>query len=53
MEERIENMGERNRGASAEAKIPRVASGLHSEDSVIEIESGLPTEAVSESSERP
>ena len=35
-------------------KIPRVASGLHSEDSVIDIESGLPTEAeVPESPEPP
>ena len=45
MEERIENVGEGNCGASAEAEIPRVASGLHSEDSVIDAESGLPTEA--------
>ena len=44
MEERIENVGEGNRGAGTEAEIPRVASGLHSEDSVIDIESGLPTE---------
>ena len=34
MEERIENVGEGNRGASAETTLPRVASGLHSEDSV-------------------
>ena len=45
---------QRNRGAGAEAKIPRVASGLHSEDSVIDTESGLPTEAeVPESPESP
>ena len=37
MEERIENVGEGNRGASAETTLPRVASGIHSEDSVIEI----------------
>ena len=45
MEERIENVGEGNRGSLPEAEVPRVASGLHSEDSVIDIESGLPTEA--------
>ena len=45
MEERNENVGERNVGDGAAAALPRVASGLHSEDSVIDIESGLPTEA--------
>ena len=45
MEERIENVGEGNRGSLPEAEIPRVASGIHSEDSVIDIESVLPTES--------
>ena len=51
MEERIENVGEGNCGASAEAEIPRIASGLHSEDSVIEIPESteLQSDAVSES----
>ena len=54
MEERIENVGEGNRGSLPEAEVPRVASGLHSEDSVIDIESGLPTKAeVPESPEPP
>ena len=52
MEERNENVGERNVGDGAAAALPRVASGLHSEDSVIDIESGLPTETeVPESTE--
>ena len=38
MEERIENVGEGNRGSLPEAEIPRVSSGLHSEDSVIELQ---------------
>ena len=54
MEERIENVGEGNRGSLPEAEIPRVASGLHSEDSILDIESGLPTETeVPESPEPP
>ena len=54
MEERIENVGEGNRGSLPEAEVPRVASGIHSEDSVIDIESGLSTEAeVPESPEPP
>ena len=36
MEERIENVAEGHRGAGAEAEIPRVASGLHSEAEVPE-----------------
>ena len=36
MEERIENVGEGNRGSLPEAEIPRVASGLHSEAEVPE-----------------
>ena len=38
MEERNENVGEGNRGSLPEAEVPRVASGLHSEDSVIELQ---------------
>jgi hypothetical protein len=54
MEERNENVGEGNRGSLPEAEIPRVASGLHSEDSILDIESGLPTKAeVPESPEPP
>ena len=54
MEERIENVAQGHRGDGTEAEIPRVASGLHSEDSVIDIESGLSTEAeVPESPEPP
>ena len=51
MEERIENVGEGNRGSLPEAEVPRVASGLHSEDSVIEIPESteLQSDAVSES----
>ena len=50
MEERIENVGERNRGTGAEAKIPRVASGIHSEDSIqIPESTELQSDAVSES----
>ena len=36
MEERIENVGEGNRGSLPEAEVPRVASGLHSEAEVPE-----------------
>ena len=39
MEERIENVAQGHRGDGTEAEIPRVASGIHSEDSVIDIES--------------
>ena len=54
MEERIENVAQGHRGDGTEAEIPRVASGLHSEDSIINLESGLPTEAeVPESPEPP
>ena len=54
MEERIENVAQGHRGDGTEAEIPRVSSGLHSEDSVIDIESGLPTETeVPESPEPP
>ena len=54
MAERTENVGEGNRGSLPEAEVPRVASGLHSEDSVIDVESGLPTDAeVPESPEPP
>jgi hypothetical protein len=45
MEERIENVAQGHRGDGTEAEIPRVSSGLHSEDSVIDIESVLPTES--------
>ena len=54
MEERIENVAQGHRGDGTEAEIPRVSSGIHSEDSVIDIESGLSTEAeVPESPEPP
>ena len=54
MEERIENVAQGHRGDGTEAEIPRVASGLHSEDSILDIESGLPTETeVPESPEPP
>ena len=52
MEERNENVGEGNRGSLPEAEVPRVASGLHSEDSVIELQpesAELQSDAVSES----
>ena len=45
MEERIENVAQGHRGDGTEAEIPRVSSGLHSEDSILDIESGLSTEA--------
>jgi hypothetical protein len=38
MEERIENVAQGHRGDGTEAEIPRVSSGLHSEDSVIELQ---------------
>lgn len=44
MAERIETVAEGHRGDGAEAEISRVASGIHSEDSVIDVESGVPTE---------
>ena len=51
MEERIENVAQGHRGDGTEAEIPRVSSGLHSEDSVIEIPESaeLQGDAVSES----
>ena len=51
MEERIENVAQGHRGDGTEAEIPRVSSGLHSEDSVIEIPESteLQSDAVSES----
>jgi len=54
MAERDETVVQGHRGDGTEAAVPRVASGIHSEDSVIDIESGLSTEAeVPESPEPP
>ena len=54
MAERDEAVAQGHRGDGTEAEIPRVASGLHSEDSILDIESGLPTETeVPESPEPP
>ena len=54
MAERDEAVAQGHRGDGTEAAVPRVASGIHSEDSVIDIESGLSTEAeVPESPEPP
>jgi hypothetical protein len=45
MAERIETVAEGHRGDGAETEIPRVASGIHSEDSVIDVESRVSTES--------
>jgi len=44
MEERIEAVSQHDRGASDAPAVPRVASGIHSEDSVIDVESRVGTE---------
>ena len=43
MAERDEAIRAGHGGDGAEAEVPRVASGIHSEDSVIDVESGIPT----------
>ncbi len=54
MEERNEAISPNDGGSCPASEIPRVASGLRSEDSIIDAESGLPTEAeVPESPEPP
>jgi hypothetical protein len=54
MEERNEAISPNDGGTCPAATLPRVASGLHSEDSILDIESGLPTKAeVPESPEPP
>ena len=54
MEERIEAISPNDGGTCPATTLPRVASGLHSEDSILDIESGLPTETeVPESPEPP
>src|SRR5580692_10802801 len=44
MEERIEAVSQHDGGASDAAAVPRIASGIHSEDSVIDVESRVGTE---------
>jgi hypothetical protein len=44
MEERIETISQHDRGASDASAVPRVASGIHSADSVIDVESRVGTE---------
>ena len=44
MAERIETVAKGHHGDGAETEIPRVASGIHSEGSVIDVESRVPTE---------
>lgn len=45
MEERNEAISPNDGGSCPASEIPRVSSGLHSEDSILDAESGLPTEA--------
>jgi hypothetical protein len=44
MEERIEAVSQHDRGVSDTSAVPRIASGIHSEDSVIDVESRVGTE---------
>ena len=43
MAERDEAIRAGHGGDGAETEVPRIASGIHSEDSVIDVESGIPT----------
>ena len=43
MAERDEAIRAGHGGDGTEAEVPRIASGIHSEDSVIDVESGIPT----------
>src|SRR5580658_1876574 len=45
MAERVETVAEGHGGDGAETEVPRVASGIHSEDSVIDVESRVGTES--------
>ena len=53
MAERDEAIRAGHGGDGAETKVPRIASGIHSEDSVIDVESGLSTESPLSTSDEP